>query len=72
MHVAFAMLRYFPLWALPMAFVSGELGVALKRRGYGVAYALLGGSIVLVVFSILWLIFRGDLNSDKWVRMVLT
>jgi hypothetical protein len=72
-HLLFAIVRYFPLWALPVGFLSIELGIALKRRGYkAAAICLFLNCVALVSMSGLWIFFRGDRNSDDWVRWLLT
>lgn len=69
MHLLFAIVRYFPLWALPIGFLSFELGIALKRRGYRASgVLLLVNCVALVALSGAWIFFRGDRHSDEWVR----
>lgn len=71
MHVLFALARFFPFWALPLGFVIAELGWFFRRRGSRLQYACFSGVGFLFVFFVLWVVFRGDLHSDQWVRRLM-
>lgn len=71
MHSLFVLLRFYPYWALPAAFVIVELGMHYRRRKQKTQWVVFGISGVLSLTSLLWIVFRGDLHSDRWVRILL-
>ena len=71
MRWAFIFFRFYPYWAIPVAFVVFELGRHFHRHKSPRQWPLFGMVGVLVLSSILWFVFRGDLNSDSWVRALL-
>jgi hypothetical protein len=70
MHHVYFLARIFPFWALPLAFVLGQLGLHFRRRKFGVQYSFWGMVAILVIASIAWIGFRGDINAENWVRWV--
>jgi hypothetical protein len=71
MHLIYAAVRFFPWWALPAAFVLGELGIYLRRKRSRTQRFCWAAVSVLVALSVCWFFFRGDLHSDNWVRTVV-
>lgn len=71
MHLIFLAVRTFPFWAVPVAIVFGQLGVYFWRRRSGLRFVFFGCAASLVIGAIAWIVFRGDLHSDAWVRAVL-
>jgi hypothetical protein len=71
MHVVFTIFRYWPILALPLIFAFFQIGVHFLRKGNNGRYWCWGGMSVLALSIFIWLIFRGDLNSDEWARMFL-
>ena len=68
MHLLFLLLRIYPYWALPCAFVVAEVGVFFRRKKSPVQFIAWLAVLTLIVSSVLWIVNRGDLNSDKWLR----
>jgi hypothetical protein len=70
MRYLFAFLRYYPLFAIPLAGVLAELAFFLKRKGAKshILYWLL--TFFLVSTSIAWIVFRGDTESDRWLKKI--
>ena len=68
MESMITIVKFYPYWALPVAFVLFETGMFAKRhRKKGVdkaAFGLMGSLLILLV---LWVAMRGDLNSVRWV-----
>jgi hypothetical protein len=71
MHWIFAAARLFPYWALPLAVILAELAIYLRRRGSRRWKGCLGAAIALVILLVLWVVFRGDLNSNRWLQQIL-
>ncbi len=68
MEAMMTLVRFFPYWALPSAFVFFEIGVFAKRhRRKGLDIASFGIAGCLVVLVVLWIFARGDINSPRWV-----
>jgi len=70
MHSVFAAARFFPWWALPSGFVLVEMGVYFRRRKSNVQFHFFAVASALIILSLCWFVFRGDLHSDAWVRTV--
>jgi hypothetical protein len=70
MHHVYFLARIYPYWALPLAFVMGQLGLHFRRRKFKVQYSFWGMLVLLIVSSLIWIVFRGDLNADQWVRIL--
>jgi hypothetical protein len=71
MHWIFAALRFYPYWALPAALLCFELGVFFRRRLSSIEWAFWGAVGFFVVSTLLWFGFRGDVNSDRWLKAIL-
>lgn len=71
MYLLFALLRFYPYWALPLALVIGEIGVHLRRRKSPLQKYCWAWVGILGFTTILWFAFRGDVNSDKWVKALM-
>ncbi|MCM2277282.1 MAG: hypothetical protein NDJ89_04345 [Oligoflexia bacterium] len=71
MHFVFLLARTFPWWAVPMALVFGQLTVFFWRRRSPLRFPAAMVSVGLVVGAVLWIVYRGDLHSDRWVRALL-
>ena len=71
MHWLFAMVRFFPYWALPIALVLLETGVYFKRwKRWKPQFLCWGIAVVFLLAIGTWFFYRGDMNSDQWVRMM--
>jgi len=71
MHTIYELARYYPFWAIPMALISGEFGLFCRRRespAQWIFWCITGGFILT---TLIWIIARGDANSDKWVKAFL-
>lgn len=71
MHLVFTLARIYPAWAVPTAFIFFELAIYYRRKNSKIQYymgALVGIQVLLLL---LWLLFRGDIHSDLWVRAIL-
>ncbi len=67
MHIVFLALRIYPFWAIPLAVVLLQVLIFLKRRKSGKLLPVMLFIGFLVLTSLLWVIFRGDLYSDQWL-----
>lgn len=72
MHFLYTLGRLYPYWALPIILILGEVGIFFKRKGSRVEYYFWISASILSLGVIAWLIFRGDVNSDKWVTHLLS
>jgi hypothetical protein len=71
MHFFFTFARIYPAWAVPTAFIFFELGIYYRRKASKLQYYLWGITAIQILLLLVWLIFRGDINSDLWVRAVV-
>ena len=68
MYLFYTMMRLFPFWAVPLALVCGEIGMFYYRKQSWIRYYIWSVGGFLVLATLLWLIFRGDLYSDQWMN----
>ena len=68
MRFIYLLARTFPYWALAVAVVLFQLAVFFRRRQSKLQYSLGGIIGFLILGTIAWFVFRGDLYSDHWIR----
>ena len=71
MHLIFLMARIYPFWAIPCSYLMFELGTFFRRRESPYRFLFWGGLVLFSSTVLLWGIYRGDLNSDIWVKALL-
>jgi hypothetical protein len=71
MRWLFVAFRFYPYWALPLGLLFFEMGVHFRRRKMPIQWACWSGFSILFGLTLLWFVFRGDLNSDEWARALL-
>ncbi len=67
MHTIYTFARIYPYVALALAIILFELGIYFHRRMSKLRFFVWALTVLVVIGIILWLVFRGDINSDKWV-----
>jgi hypothetical protein len=72
MHEIFFLVRIYPYWTIPFAMVLAQLAIFFRRRGSGLRFPLWGMVGILIATAIIWVVFRGDLHSDQWVRWAIS
>jgi hypothetical protein len=70
MRYYFLLARLYPYWALPLAVVLVQLGIFFRRRKSPIQYACLGEAGLLLLGIVAWFVFRGDLYTDRWLRVI--
>jgi hypothetical protein len=68
LHFIFTLARIYPAWAVPIAFIFFELGIYYRRKNSRMQYYLWGLVVLQLLLLLLWIIFRGDIHSDQWIR----
>ncbi|HCM39581.1 MAG: hypothetical protein A2Z97_07720 [Bdellovibrionales bacterium GWB1_52_6] len=68
MHLIHWLMRFFPYWAIPAAFILGELALHFRRKKSAVEWFCWGMVLLLIILIVLWVAMRGDLHSDQWVK----
>jgi len=68
MHLIHWLVRFFPAWAIPLAFILGELALHFRRKGSPMEWVCWGMVVLWLTLAIVWFIMRGDLHSDQWVK----
>lgn len=68
MHILYVIGRIFPFFAVPLALALCQFALFFRRKGRKVFKVYFGIAGLLVLLSLLWIVFRGDVNSDKWIR----
>ena len=71
MRWGFIAIRFYPYWAVPVGIVFLELARHFRRKNKFNQWPCMGVAGGLFLLVVLWFGFRGDLNSDHWVRALL-
>jgi hypothetical protein len=72
MNFLFSVVRFFPYWGLPVVLVLAETTMFAKRRNRRkLMYGCLFFTLVFISAIGFWFFFRGDLNSNEWVKGLL-
>ena len=71
MHAIYFIARLYPFIVIPLVVIFIELGFFLRRQRSSVQHVCWLLSLFCVSSAVLWIVFRGDLNSDQWVRALL-
>lgn len=69
--LVFLAARVFPFWAVPLAIVLADVGRHFRRRRDKRQFLFFGLAGSFIILTLLWAIFRGDKNSEEWVRLLL-
>ncbi len=67
----FFIARFYPFFALAFALLFFDLGRHFRRRKDRRQWGFWAVCGFFLLTTLLWLVFRGDMNSEKWVRQVL-
>ncbi len=70
MRYVYLLLRIYPYWAIPLAAVFVQLAIFYNHRQNKRKYVAGGFAGVLLLTVVLWVVFRGDIRSDLWLRAV--
>lgn len=71
MHSLFTFARFYPAFAISIAIAFIQAGMYFQRRRTKARFYLFGVAMFFIATAILWLVLRGDLYSDQWVRSLL-
>ena len=71
MHWVYAALRFYPFWALPLAFLVGEIAWFYHRKKRRIQYLFWVISFLVGISGIIWVVFRGDRFSDQWIQRAI-
>ncbi|MEK7689695.1 MAG: hypothetical protein AAB425_01600 [Bdellovibrionota bacterium] len=71
MWVIFILAKSFPFWAIAISIACVDIGRYYRRLRRNTQHVYWGSVILLGVLTLLWIFFRGDLHSDKWVKAVI-
>lgn len=69
MSLIYLAARTFPFWAIALAIAVFPAILHFRRRGKKTFFVLWGGFAGgLILLAITWIVMRGDLHSEAWVR----
>lgn len=71
MNFLYTALRIYPYWAIPLAFIFFEIGIVLKRRHIKKAWIPMVLAVAIGITCLVWIFYRGDLHSDRWIKALL-
>lgn len=71
MHVLYIIGRLYPFLAIAIVVVLVQVAIHFKRRRdpRAIPYWVVSG--ILILSAVLWIVFRGDQNSDAWLNAIL-
>jgi hypothetical protein len=68
MRLIYLAARLYPYWAIALSMAFIQVGLYYRRLGNAKQWHFFGLTGILLVGLLVWLIFRGDRNSDLWLR----
>jgi len=68
MQTLITLVHYFPIWAIPLALASAQFALHFMRRRKPTQYFFWFIAGTLILSSLAWIAFRGDVNGATWVR----
>jgi len=71
MHIFYLIGHIYPFFAIPVIVIFAELGIFFKRRVSKFQYFFWVWIVTLSMGIVGWVVFRGDIHSDQWVRYVI-
>jgi hypothetical protein len=71
MYYLFIGVKAFPYLAVPSILVLVDLTLYFRRKKSKLWMVCVGLGAFLGILTLLWIGFRGDLNSDKWTKAFL-
>ncbi len=71
-HDVYSLLRFYPIFMIPVGGALIELGFFYRRRKKILVMKMMFGlSAFFFISGLLWFVGRGDLHSDEWARWLL-
>ena len=55
--------------AVPLVVIFIQLGIYFRRRKSHLRYPFFFLSVVTLVGMVAWIVYRGDLNSGRWIKI---
>lgn len=71
MHFLYSLVQFLPYWAIPLVLISAELAIHFRRKKALAQWYCVAFGFLMIVLTILWFVYRGDIHSDAWVRFFL-
>ena len=72
MHSVFVFVHFYPVLAIPAALGALQVAIHFKRKNQRTPMVLLLlAAAFCVLTSVGWMIFRGDLHSEAWIRALI-
>ena len=68
MHNIHLFLRIFPFVAFAIILTSIQFGLFFRRKNSVNQWYAFGIATFFAILTVLWIVYRGDLHSDRWVR----
>ncbi len=68
MYSLITFLKIFPFFAIGLAAVLAQIGVHYRRRNQPAQWVFFSPAGFLAFLALLWLVFRGDVNSVIWAK----
>lgn len=70
MHTLYLLVQTYPFWAIPCALVLFELAIFFRRNSNPTQFVFWGAILGMMVLLGLWIYYRGDINSGRWIRSI--
>lgn len=70
MSILYLVIKLYPLFGLSLTILSFDLARTYRRRVNGVWVGFAIFAVLFFVSVVLWIYFRGDLNSEYWIRAI--
>ena len=70
MGLIYLFIKVFPFFGIALIFLTIDLARNFKRKGNPTWIGMIAFSVIFMIATILWIVFRGDKNADYWFKAI--
>lgn len=68
MRFFYSIAKFYPYLCIGLSVAFFELGLYYRRKNHRAQFVFWGMIGFFILTTLMWFVFRGDLNSDQWIR----
>lgn len=71
MRFLYSVAKFYPYLCIGFSIAFVELGLYYRRKNHPAQFFFWGSICFFSLTTLMWFVFRGDVNSDRWVHWIL-
>lgn len=71
MRFFYTFLKFYPYLCIGFGIAFAELGLYYRRKNHRLQFMFWGLICFFIITTLMWFVFRGDLNSDRWAHWMI-